>query len=99
MYQVNNVLYAMLREDEKKRISSPMLALIMQHDKVLLSNIIVPHPDLFPPIFQQLENRPNECRIQYIIKSLLYEGQFISTQKDTIKIREGRGKLYKQIRK
>ena len=37
----------MLEEKEENRISSPILSLITQADNVLLSNITVPHEELF----------------------------------------------------
>lgn len=71
-----NVLQKMLEIDEKKRISSPILALVCQIDQVLFSNLIVPHVQIFPPEYKIIDEASSLCQIKYTIKLLRYEGQY-----------------------
>ena len=105
VFQTKNVLHMMLMEDETKRISSYHLALITQSDKVLFSNIQVPHIELFPPLYQPIEKpaeksaktgyKEQQATLTYTIKSLVYEGE-VKREKNSY-LREGSGKLYKLV--
>lgn len=73
LYQQVNILAEMLQADERSRISSVKLCLVCQLDKIILSNIIVPHHKIFPPIID-IKN-DHSCVIRYTIKLLTYEGK------------------------
>ncbi|KAL4484328.1 hypothetical protein ABPG72_006439 [Tetrahymena utriculariae] len=94
LYQPINILAELLQIEEVNRISSIKLCLICQLDKIILSNIIVPHHKIFPPIIELKQD--NTCIINYTIKLLIYEGSYIKMEDGRI-LRHGEGSLYKLI--
>ncbi|KAL4455892.1 hypothetical protein ABPG74_003302 [Tetrahymena malaccensis] len=94
LYQPINILAELLQIEEINRISSIKLCLICQLDKIILSNIIVPHHKIFPPIIELKQD--NFCIINYTIKLLIYEGSYIKMEDGRI-LRHGEGSLYKLI--
>ncbi|EAR91724.2 kinase domain protein (macronuclear) [Tetrahymena thermophila SB210] len=94
LYKPINILAELLQIEEINRISSIKLCLICQLDKIILSNIIVPHHKIFPPIIELKQD--NTCIINYTIKLLIYEGSYIKMEDGRI-LRHGEGSLYKLI--